>query len=545
MERRYAIVLFIVVVMYFLIMTIGVPFFLMDYINISIVETGWKYEKLSVGQEFYFRPLENALYFGSYALVGNTPLLLRVVKAFAAGGVMILIYYFIQETTKENKIAFLGSLVYASLSAVLMSITLVYDSEILCNLFLLLATYFFLKSYHDEKPSVIHTTLFIIFNYCAILIKESGKLFVGIVLLFIIVTNRGKLKKYLLALVILLIISTYPGTFLDLKNPQADIIFGYIMEWFSIINIIYFLKYFIISCFFILLLILIINIKKPQIWKEVIKNNTFIFFAIWFFYTLFLTLGIPMVDSRYATVPLSPFIVCTFIFMGMFYASEKENMKKLLKYLFIFFILFTLMLNLGLSLKTRYGYVNFFIGLNDAYTYVEETYVNKAVVIFGTSTYFLNAHKTKNTYQSSAQNISENAGIFISDGTQKFKGDFIFTNQFKTGPYCFSVYTKSNTTSRLYEMEQKEGFMYDFSEKVDSCSIEIETQFYLPGNLIIEFKTDNQIARTTITPPLGKQSICEYSCAYKNITQIHIFEENSLFNKIINKINSANVRIIK
>lgn len=547
-EWKQYIPLSIISFVYILLLTWNIPFYWLDYINLYKFSGAWDYNFIEYGFEFYFRPLENAIYYIFLHLFGIESFPFRILKAMFTAGVVCFIYYFVYKNTENRKIAYIASFFFLFTSTVLQSVMLIYDFEIIAQFFMLSALYFFFKIYDSEAVSWKHIFLFIFLVYAALLFKESSKVFVGVLFLFVII--RGIIyhnwKKVILYIIpFLLFLALKPGFFLGLQSPSSSSLIGFLILWFDYHNLVLFLQYFILSTFSVLILMLYIFFKRRKE-KIMAEPKSMLFFGLWFIVNALLTSIVPMADLRYAIVPLMPFV----IFAGIYIGKNKEYIVTINKFMRVALItLFVLncMLNVSLSIKYRYGFGNFFIVLDESHQFTELNYANSTWVYTDSIAHFF--EKSNNLYleYSYINNIINESLFFFALQSPlqiKEKETAQIIKTFQKGPQCFMLYEQGNKTIISTDFSDN---MYRFSEptSVSYCSIELDTRFFIPSKVIVTIIGDTENATAIITPPVGKYKSCEYQCPVfsNNKTKIKSIEVTSS-NGFLTKIYGGTVHYI-
>jgi len=552
--------LFIISFIYILLLTAGIPFYWFDYTVIQVFLQGWNYDSLAQGFEFAFRPVMTSLYFLFFSAFGVETFPFRITKALATSGVILFIYYFVKKNTEDSKIALIASIFYLTNLAVLRSVTLIYDSEVISQLVLLLAVWSFFKAYQKKSHLWRNIAIFMCAVYLALLIRESAKVFVMVVILFIFIDNWKKMKYFALPLSILAFLATDPGLLLGLESPTSGSLLVYLFRWFKINNLVLFLKYMLISCFSIFLILFYLlykmvrekKIKQEMSFLSNNKKHSTIFFGLWFIITSILTSIVPMGDNRYAIVPLLPFTLFLFIFVGNNYKTYFVKTKKLIVISLIIILLLNIGINLGMSLKYRYGYGNFFIALDESYIFTEENY-NDSIFVYtdSISHYYDNTglYDTNNKYieYNKLNNTIYNHIFFFSlHNTLQVeeKNKSTLEKTFIKGPHCFMLYglgdeeIETVTLTKVENKDDKQIFESVFEEdtQMSRCSIELETRFFFPQDVEIMLVGSYKNVTITINPPVGKQKLCEYECPVledDKVSQIKINTDSSFLNKII------------
>lgn len=570
MKKIYSL-LFIFSFIYILLLTIGIPFYWQDYTNLYLLSGAWEQNSLTVGFEFAFRPLGNFIYFLFFHSFGLITVPFRLLKALATAGVVLGIYFFVEKNTGQKKIAMFAALFYLTASAVLQSVMLIYDFEIIVQFLLLLGVYFFFKAYEAEKPEWKNVVLFIVIITLAILTKESAKVFVGVLCLFVLLLNGKKLKYFIVPSLILLFLAAKPEIIFGLEIPYSASLVDFILSEYSIGNFILFIKYLVLSTFGVLVVLSILSLlyikdKKMSLFnsfsafKERIRvkeTQLLLFFCLWFFVTALLTAVVPMVDKRYAIVPLLPFTIASSMCIGRMYKGIMW--RKWVSLLIIIFISVTIVFNIGMALKYRYGFGNFFILLDEAYTFTETNYRNSILFYTDSIAHFHNFFTlpTNNEYfeyhyfnESKSQNKTVFFYALVGKLQIKERNKAALETTFLKGPQCFMLYTlqEREITEIKLEEDEEQQFVYNFREEtpLDYCSIEIETRFLIPQEVEITIIGENENVTTTINPPLGKYKSCEYLChSLGNVTKVEVKVEQSFFSGLLNKIYSAKLRVIE
>ena len=278
-------------------------------------------------------------------------------------------------------------------------------------------------------------------------------------------------------------------------------------------------------------------------------------FIILFFITLLLIVVAPQ-DRRYAVVPLLPFTVCIFIFIGNVWKRYVSSNK--IRCFFLIILCLTISINLGMSVKYRYGFGNFFILLDEAHKFTEENYKDTTFIYTDSIAHFYNffgLSETNNQYLEYHQrNVSLTDLYFFSIKNPlltKEKESARLEKTFSKGPQCFMLYKYEEGTKNISIYPTKEEtenvFTYTFSEPmtVEYCSVELEVNVYLSKEIVLSIVSDEENATIKISPPLGKMKACEYLCPSINettkIKEIQIRSDNGLFSKIID----ANIHVIE
>lgn len=535
--------------LYSLLLTWNIPFFWMDYINITILSRQWNYQLLNTGFEFYFRPFENAVYYVFLHLFGIEALPLRIFKALMTAGVVCFIYYFVKKNTNSNKTVFLASLFFLITSTVLQSVMLIYDFEIVAQFFMLGALYFFFKIYDSNVFSWKNSFFFLTLVYLAFLTKESSKIFVGILFIFIILQGvvYHTWKKTLLVLIsFLLILSIKPGMLIGLQHPSSASLVNYLISWFDYNNLILFFQYFIMSTFSILILILYIFFRRRKEKERNENTKAMLFFGLWFAVNALLTSIIPMNDLRYALVPFLPFVIFSAIYIG----RNLHYLFSSTKYIAFFFIIVLVLnfaFNSGMSLKYRYGFGNFFIVLDESHEFTNVFYLNKTFVYADNIAHDSWSIKGNQYIQYSQAALLNHSSLFFfalyNPLQTKEKETAQLIKMFQKGPHCFMLYKQENQTitSAPVIASSKNTFAYIFPHEtaLEYCSIEINTRFLLPQKVILTLVGDTENATVVLSPPVGKYKSCEYQCpAFNNnktkIKAIEVRGHNSFLTKIYN-----------
>lgn len=541
---------------YIFLLTYGIPFFWADYINVISLSKEWHYDLLWRGEEFYFRPLENLVYWTSLHLFGVEELPLRIFKALLFMGVTFFIYYFVQKSTENHHIAFLAALFYGTLSAVLQSVTFIYDFEIVVQFFLLSATWFFFKAYGEEKPVWKNIVIFVVLVYLALITKESAKIYGGIIVVFILFNNWKKLKQWGIPLLIIFFISIKPGLLLGLDS-KSDMVFSALLSWGDSNNFFLFLKYWLVSSYGIILTLVYIFFKKWHEKEECQENNTntkkyLVFFGVWFVLSSLLTILAPMADIRYATIPMLPFII--FSFIGLY---SLKFFKKKMKLLLIFLIVLTITTNTAFSLKYRYSFGSFVTLVDDVYEYTEQEYSNRIIMYtdknpkyYGRESSVNNTHRVYDQgdpFQLPKSNTNNTLYLALEKAlVNGLHTGIVLEKTIIKGPHCSMVYRPTNGSVEEISLGIKEGdttlektYSYSFPEnnKPHSCSVQIGTRFLMPQKIQITMMGEKEEITEEIQPPLGKYKICEYRCpsfsdTANDIKKIEIHSPENIFNRV-------------
>lgn len=536
--------------LYILLLTWKIPFFGMDYMNIPVFSKAWDYQLLNYGFEFYFRPVENAVYYVFLHLFGIEPLPFRIFKALMIVGVVCFIYYFVKKTTENKKIACLASIFFLLTSTVLQSVMFIYDFEIVAQFFMLAGAYYFFKIYEAEKPVWRDILLFCICLYLALLTKESTKIFIGVLAGYSISSalwnQTWKKEKYLiLPILFLLFTAMNPGILLGLKGHSSGTVLHSLFNWFSPYNIIFFLKYFVLSTFSIIFILglLTYEARKYKLIQEYFGISIPIFFGIWFLITSILTLIVPMADTRYAIVPLLPFIISSFMLIGIFYKKYRPVNKHIF-FLAIILVIVNIGINLAMSLKYSYGFGNYITLVEESYRWTESKY-NESIFFYTDST----AHffgKYNNLYlEYSYINDSITLPLFFfalqSPLKTKEKNTSQLITTFIKGPQCFMLYAQGNQTTTFASLitysENKFIYIFPNETELEYCTIELSARFLLSQKITLTLVGDTENATHVLSPPVGKYKYCEYQCPKfinneTKITAIEVTGSDSFLTKI-------------
>lgn len=541
-------VLLIISFLYIFLLTVGIPFYWQDYINIIKLSGEWQHDFLTYGFESAFRPLENTIYFSFFHIFGVIDAPFRILKAIATVGVVLFIYFFVEKNTGEKKIACFASFFYLTLTAVLQSVMLIYDFEIIVQAFLLIALYYFFRAWEKEEPEWKELCLFILFVYLALLTKESAKIFVGIITIFIlfhliVLQNWKKLKYFAIPLLITLFLAANPGTLIGLKNPSSFSFLQMVFNWFKIDNLLFFLKYMVISSFSILLTLVIlffcILFDRRHEWKNVAltlhgfkqifekeENQKLLLFGLWFLVTAALTVLTPL-DRRYAIVSLLPFTLFSFISIGRTYKQYILPKKRLFAFLLMLLFL-TFAINITMNLKYRYGFGNFFIALDESHTFTEENYENATFLYTDTTAhYYFRLSKTNNQYLEyyNWNRSEQNKNIFFfavhTPLQTNEKNKATLEKTFVKGPQCFQFYglqekeIKEVSLEKTTEYEEEQEWAYFFPEEttISYCSIIVDARFLIPEDIEMTIVGETRNGTETLSVPIGKQISCEYRCS--------------------------------
>ena len=517
--------LFILSFAYILLMTFNFPFFQQDYVNMSLVESGWSYEKLSSGFEFYFRPIENLIYFVFLNIFGMNALPFRIFKTAIAAGVFCMIYHLIKRYSENKNIAFLGGVFYLTSPAVLASVFLIYDFEILMQLIVLVSFLFFIDFFEKNEFEYKKIMIFLLLIYLAVITKESSKVFIGVIISTMFLLNKKNVKLIILCL-ILLFLAIKPGFLLGFSSSQSTNMFKILFEWSASDNLKIFAKNFLFLSFGILTsLIILLLIKIKNIKTQGLKfnlNKTIFFWFIWFLLTSISALFVPMSEARYMAVQFLPFTLFAFTIIS----KKFSNLNKKLKSLLIIFILASIIFNFTLSIQFRYGQMNFFKVLDESHHFFEKNYENSTLSFFGGDTFYypMITSENNNSYFPRGGTFQNDTNkIFFLEGTSKNRQGKL-ERTFVEGPYCLMIYGSKENISNY-------------------CSVEIETKFFYPQKIEINIIGEQQTFTRLIRPPLGKIVSCEYLCPEFNESlkkkSINITTNKNRFNKILNfKVNN-------
>ncbi|MFA6888619.1 MAG: glycosyltransferase family 39 protein [Candidatus Woesearchaeota archaeon] len=521
---------------YLFLMTCNVPFFLHDYNSISYLFVNEiSKSQLEKGIEFAFRPFENIMYFLSYNLFGLSALPLRIFKAICGSLLISIIYALVKKETKNNLLSFICSIYILFLPPFIMSITLIYDFEIVCMFFIFVAYLLFSNKYNKEKINILHLGLFLIIMNLALLTKESAKIMVGVYLLTLFILNRNSIISYTIPFLILAILSIWPGILLGLNSSSSVGITTYLYSWFSWFQLVLYLKYALIYAGPIIVFAFIsvgINNNKENPFKD---NFFMIFFCVWALIATCLTVIIPMGEARYAIVPLIPTIIISFCIINNIL---KKEVKKLFLVFLLIFICVGMSINIGLDLKYRYGYDNFYTLITEAYEFIEDNSNNSLIIFTDDIVHYFTSPIHNNTYQRYDMTNLSLLGNFSSVYFISIKNPFEInekSNSFliKTlckGPHCLMIYERRNETISSVPLVASsiDMFTYVFPNetKLDYCSIELNTKFLLPKKIKLIFVGDIENATFVFSPPVGKYKSCEYQCPVfaNNETKIRAIE---------------------
>lgn len=541
-------------------LTVGIPFYWQDYIQIWFLSNEWSYSLLGAGLEFYFRPLENLTYFIFFQLFGVESLPFRIGKALITASVALFIYFFVKKNTEQTNIAVFASLFYLTAAPLLQSVMLIYDFEIVTQFFLLAATYFFFSVLEREKP-IKEVFFFTFFVLLALLTKESAKVFVGVCLIFLFLTcfrNYKKIKYFVLPLLFLLLFALKAAVLLGLESPSSlPFLIAFFRIHFNVYNLITITEYIIKLSFWIFfagfLLISFSSGRKEKLKKMFeTKRDSFVFFGLWFLITFFLTIAVPIVETRYFLVFFLPFVLFLFIIIGNLYQEVKKETKKRLLLIFWFLIILTIIINAGISFKYRYGFGNFFIALEKMYTYTEENYINSTFIYHDTSGHWHVGIANNNSYHGYNQDFLDTFSItdlqklyFIDPyGSLNIseKRSAMLQKTIVKGPHCMMLYQWREEEHEIYNRDiqktkeqQKEIIIFSNPVNISFCSITLETQFFFPQNIVITVIGENENATTIIQPPIGKYKSCDYLCPVlgnSSITAIEIKTRQSKINTL-------------
>lgn len=534
---------FIIAISFFytLLLTWNIPFYWMDYINIPVFSKEITYSTLSYGQEFYFRPVENVVYYIFLHIFGAYALPLRIFKALFFAGVVCFIYYFVKKYTNNQRVAGAASIFFMTLSTVLQSIMLIYDFEIIAQFFMLAAVYYFLKAFENEDNKWKYLVMFSVLTYIALLTKESTKVFVGIFFAFLLLhlvlyKSWNKLKFFIIASLLLLFVAVQPGILIGLESPSSGALLSFFVNWFDINNVLLFLKYLLISGFSILLLFFYMVLTNKAIPE---KKEAVLFFALWFVATAFLTAIVSMVDVRYAIVALLPFVIFTGILVGDYFSATK-SVKNFFLWAIIILFIFNICINVGLSAKYRYGFGNFFIVLDESHNFVETTYTNNTFIYTDSTAHFYGFSEKNNYIEYGQLNELEKKDAFFfslqSPLQTKEQETAQLVKTFQKGPQCFMLYESRNESIMTHNIFDN---TYEFSEPTILlyCTIELKTRFILPSDIVVAFIGDTENVTMTISPPVGKSKSCEYICpVFENnktaVQKIVIFHQDNFLTEI-------------
>ncbi len=506
--------------LYILLLTWNIPFFWMDYSNILVLSKFWDYNLLKYGFEFYFRPLENLIYYVFLHLFGIEAMPFRILKALTVVGVVCFVYYFVKKNIDNRKIAYCASLFFLITSTVLQSVMLIYDFEIVAQFFMLCALYFFFKIYDSKPVQGKDIFWFMSLVYIALLLKESTKVFLGVLFLFVIIQGifYHNWKKILLCIMpFLLFLAVKPGMLIGLQSPSSGSLINFLISWFDYHNFVLFIQYFVIAIFFILILMLGIFFRRRKE-KMMAEPKPMLFFGLWFLVCALLTSIVPMADLRYAIVPFLPFV----IFAGIYIGKNQQYFCSANKFIImVFMALFVLncTLNVGLSVKYRYGYGNFFIVLDESHEFAELNYANSTFIYTDSTAHFF--EKTSNIYlEYSYINDSISLPLFFfalqSPLQTKEKETAHLIETFQKGPQCFMLYEQGTETitsgSLLLSSENTLSYIFPNETRIEYCTIELNTRFLLPQEITVTLIGDTENATTAFSPPVGKYKSCEYQC---------------------------------
>ncbi len=562
--------------------TAGIPFFWWDQSSISKFSSEWENDSLTYGFEFAFRPVENIIHFFFLHMFGVITVPFRLLKAIAAASVVVFIYFFVEKYTGEKKIAMIAGFFYLTVSAVLQSVMLIYDFEIIAQLLLLISVYYFLRAWEKEKTAWKEIFLFMVFVYLALLTKESAKVFVGVITIFIVfnaiaLQNWKKALYFSIPTGVLIFLATNPGILLGLKSPSSDSLIQVMFSWFKIQNFFFFAEYLFISSFGILIILVIISISIIHNWinkrdelknvsinilqfkQSIQKENSVIFFGLWFLIAGFLTILTPM-DRRYAVVPILPFTIFSFIYIAKSY-QKYVTYKRVVHFIFILLLCITLVVNVGMSIKYRYGFGNFFINLDESHIFAEQNYNNSIFIYTDTISHYYNFFGLSETnneffeYHQFNNSLLKNKSILLfalnNPLQTKEKQEATLEKSFVKGPHCFELYKLGEKEMRRVYLEETDEnsedqeWKYSFLEEttISYCSIEIETEFFIPQKIEITLVGRNENVTTIVSPPLGKQKNCEYLCSFSNESIIGIKVKTK--NSIVNEVYNAEVHLIE
>jgi len=367
--------------------------------------------------------------------------------------------------------------------------------------------------------------LFMLLTYLALLTKESTKVFVGtffafLLLYLIIYKNWNKLKFFFVASLLLLFIAIKPGILIGLKIPSSGTLLSFFINWFSVHNLFLFFKHFFISCFsviFLCLYFLYKFVKKENVLFEDSQKTSISFFGIWFCVTVMLTTIVPMGDTRYAIVPLLPFIILSGIFIGNNSQNLLSNMKKIIMCLLVVFVVCNIVLNICSVLKYRYGYGTFFIELHEGYEYIEKNYNNSLIVYTDSIAHFYSSLLDQN-------NIYIEYPMYHDPNTQsvfffalqsplqtKEKNASPLVKTFVKGPQCFMLYEQGKEPITTVSLSNNQ-YVFSESASLSYCTVELNTRFFIPQDVIVTLVGDKENATIIISPPIGKTKFCEYKC---------------------------------
>lgn len=506
--------LFVISFIFIFSITFNFSFFMHDFINVYLLSGEWNYSQLGRGYEFYFRPLENFVFYIFLHSFGMNALPFRIFKAIIAAGVFCLIYYYIEKYSENRKMAFLGSLFYITSPGVLASIFLIYDFEIVMQLIILSAFYFFIDIFEKKELNFKNVVIFLFLIYLAGLTKESSKVFIGAIMIFLFLFKEKSFKIILLSC-ILIFFALKPGFFLGFSGSQTSNMFMTLLQWTLLDNFKIFLKNFLSLSFGVLVSILLV-MPKLRI------NKILLFWGIWFLLTSASTLFIPMSEARYLAVQFLPFTLFSFIIIGRGFneISFSSKITKIVRTSIIILITISILFNLTVSFKHVYGQMNFYKAIGEAHDYFENKHYNSTLSFFGGDTFFYPMIIWKNNYVARLEAInkySNNSNLFFLEGTSKNRRGSL-EKTFVTGPYCLMIYGNEKRNS-------------------SSCSVELETYFKYPQSLKLTLISLNESLMYYLNPPVGKKVSCEYLCpeSSKNleITSINITKENGRFNKIL------------
>lgn len=508
----------------------------------------WNYSQLGAGYEFYFRPLENFVFFVFLKLFGINPLFFRIFKAIFAAGIFCLVYYYIKKYSGSKEIALLGSIFNITAPGVLASIFLIYDFEIVMQLIVLMVTLFFINVVENKdefeklsKFNLKKMILFLLLIYLAVLTKESSKIFILVIVLTLLLWNYKNVKIIVLCL-ILLFLALKPGVLLGL-NSHSESLFMTMSQWFSLENLTVFVKTFLICSFGVvsaLICLLLINFRKIKSYGLNFRLTRISFFWLtWFFLASVSAVFVPMIEVRYLAVQFLPFTLLAFTFIGKKFSEQSvdECIRKNTKILIVALIVISILFNLGLSLMYRHYQMNLFIPLDEARDFFENNYKNSTLEFYGDDTFFypMIGSKSNNSYVPRQNILRNNTNrTFMLEWHSKNENSKL-DKTFVKGPYCMMIYKLKSDDN----IEANES---------NYCSVEIKTRFIYPQNIelnaVVEQNGKQKNITNYIKPPWGKLVHCEYLCFDSDedlkIKSIKIMTKNNIFNKILDvKFNLA------
>ncbi|MBF0274604.1 MAG: glycosyltransferase family 39 protein, partial [Nitrospinae bacterium] len=290
------------------------------------------------------RPVENLIFKLIYDCFGWDSTPYRFVKNTFWLLYCLCLYQFLTASFHQRGIkvlAFFSVILVSLLAPIFQSVLWICDFEIIGSFFMFLCFYVFLENYFRGRYS---QTVIVVLAIIALSTKVTVKIIPVVLLLYILVNNRKRLKEYALLLLIIFIYATFPlfsasSGVEKLLHEENYLLFSE--------NLFYSCGYWLITGFLLVLYIL----RNRTVHKE--QRETLLFLLIWSFCSVLFWGVFVSSETRYLTSSLIPLMITiTYVFQLVFCSLHGNKRKAFVSFIFLLW-LFTLFKNVTFTIQYR------------------------------------------------------------------------------------------------------------------------------------------------------------------------------------------------